>query len=56
MRFQYPEITDYGSIADHTFTRCVTGDPVVFNDNSPPPKDYKTCELDKFGECSCGTS
>lgn len=52
MRFQYPEITDHGSIADHTFTRCAD----AIGSDPPPAKDWKTCELDKFGECSCGTS
>lgn len=40
-----PEITDHGSIAEHTFTRC---------GGSGPPKDFRPFGLDKFGECSEG--
>jgi hypothetical protein len=45
MTYEKPEIVDYGSIADHTFTRCGGVGPKV--------GDFRTCELDKFGECSC---
>jgi hypothetical protein len=45
MKYEKPEIADYGSIADHTFTRCGGVGPKV--------GDFRTCELDKFGECSC---
>lgn len=46
MRFEYPTITDHGSIADHTFERCDTGT------GEWPPKDWQTHPHDKFGECS----
>ena len=46
MRFEYPTITDHGSIADHTFSRCDTGT------GDWPPKDWQTHPHDKFGECS----
>lgn len=56
MKFQYPTITDHGSIADHTFTRCNPSGAHEYNGNPPPPKTYITsCELDKFAECSCGS-
>ena len=45
-----PGIVDYGSIAEHTFTRCGGYDP---------PKDYPfppSYHLDKFNECSAITT
>lgn len=48
-RFETPEIFDYGSIADHTFTRSKEG-PCGQPD---PPKDWRPCKLDKFCEWSC---
>lgn len=50
MHYTAPLVVDYGSIADHTFTRC--SDATGGGDD--PPKDYQICEHDKFGECSCG--
>lgn len=46
MRYEAPTITDLGSIAEHTFTRC---------GGSGPPKDLD-CQFakDKFGEASSG--
>lgn len=52
MRFEPPTITDHGSIAEHTFTRCAGGNPVP----GAPPKDTEDFGLDKFGECSSGHS
>jgi hypothetical protein len=48
--YEKPSITDLGSIAEHTFTRCATGDPVP----GAPPKDFQDFPLDKHGECSSG--
>jgi hypothetical protein len=48
MRYNAPLVVDFGSIAEHTFTRC---DP---NDGYHAPKDWQICEYDKFAECSCG--
>lgn len=48
MRYNAPLVVDYGSIAEHTFTRCPGG-----NSEADMPKDYQVCEHDKFGECSC---
>lgn len=45
MRYEKPEIVDYGSIADHTFTRC--------GGIGPKLGDFRSCELDNFQECSC---
>lgn len=44
VRYEKPVVIDYGSISEHTFTRC-GGDE--------HPKDWQTCALDKFDECSC---
>lgn len=44
-RWAEPEITDHGSIAQHTFTRC---------GGTGPPKDHRIFGLDTFGECSEG--
>ena len=52
MKYEKPTITDYGSIARHTFTRCPSGDPVA----GAPPKDWQDFPTDKFGECSSGHS
>jgi hypothetical protein len=49
MAYEKPAIIDYGSIADHTFYRCVGGNP-----SAEKPKDLNVCEHDKHGECSCG--
>jgi len=43
-------LIDYGSIAEHTFTRCDTAEDRA----GAPPKDHITCAHDKHGECSCG--
>lgn len=51
MRFEYPAITDHGSIADHTFYRCASGTGVEGVD---PPKDTREFLHDNFGECSEG--
>ena len=51
MRYNAPLVVDYGSIAEHTFTRCPGG-----NSEADMPKDYQVCEHDKFGECSCGAT
>ncbi len=48
MKYEIPTVTDFGSIAEHTFTRCDTAT------GTWPKKDWMTCEHDKFGECSCG--
>lgn len=50
MEFRPPTVTDFGSIAAHTFTRCstATGGP------DAPPKDHEDFPHDKFGECSSG--
>jgi hypothetical protein len=52
MRYETPVVTDFGSIAEHTFTRCDTASGGA----GAPPKDWMTCEHDKFGECSCGST
>lgn len=49
MNFEYPTITDHGSIAEHTFFRCSSGNP-----DSSKPKDFRDFGTDKFGECSEG--
>jgi hypothetical protein len=47
LTYDSPAITDYGSIAAHTFTRC--GGPA-----GGPPKDSRDVphHIDMFGECS----
>ncbi len=49
MKYEKPTITDHGSIAKHTFTRCDTAMPVG---DVRPPKDRDNFPLDKHGECS----
>lgn len=49
MKFEHPEIIDHGSIADHTFFRCDSGNP-----DASIPKDFRDFGTDKFGECSSG--
>ena len=50
MRYEVPSVRDFGSIAGHTFTN--TGQvPGV----GPKGKDWRTCDLDKFDEESCGS-
>ena len=44
--YSVPKIVDYGSIAEHTFTRC--GGTHVPKDHPYPPLYH----LDKFNECS----
>jgi hypothetical protein len=49
MRYHSPAVVDYGSIADHTFSRC--------NPNAPeeiPPKDSADVphHIDNHLECS----
>jgi hypothetical protein len=44
--YEAPQVFDYGSIAEHTFTRC---------GGTHAPKDYPyppNYHLDKFNECS----
>ena len=50
MRYETPRVIDFGSIAEHTFTRCddSTGGETA------PPKDPNIFGHDKFGECSSG--
>lgn len=48
MKFERPTIIDHGSIAEHTFLRCPSGE------GDWPPKDYRDFPLDKHGECSEG--
>lgn len=50
MNYEAPKVTDHGSIADHTFFRCESGDPTDW----APPKDFRDFPTDKFGECSSG--
>jgi hypothetical protein len=45
-----PEIIDYGSISDHTFTRSL---PAAACGAKDPPKDMQPCRLDKFCEWTC---
>jgi hypothetical protein len=49
VRYEKPKVTDYGSIAEHTFTRCDT----ATGGSGAPPKDYIICGHDNHGECSC---
>lgn len=49
IQFEQPTVTDHGSIADHTFFRCETGD-----ETADMPKDFRVFPVDKFGECSSG--
>jgi len=51
-RYETPAVVDFGSIADHTFTRCGgTGKPGHAN---VPPKDFPWVphHIDGHGECS----
>lgn len=50
MHFRAPTVTDFGSIAGHTFTRC---NPLGASADAPP-KDEIAFPQDKFGECSSG--
>jgi hypothetical protein len=45
MQYTTPLVEDFGSIADHTFSRCYGG--------NGPPKDWQICGTDKHGDCSC---
>jgi hypothetical protein len=49
MKYEKPVVVDFGSIAEHTFTRCegATGGA------GAPPKDEIICGHDNHGECSC---
>jgi hypothetical protein len=51
MTYEAPRVIDYGSIAEHTFTRCegATG-------SDTPPKDFMICDHDNHGECSCANT
>lgn len=49
IEFAQPTITDHGTIAEHTFTRCSGG-----NEDASMPKDWRDFPLDRFGECSSG--
>lgn len=51
--YKTPRLIEYGSIADRTLGRAggCTGEP----NEGCPPKDFNACELDKFGEYSCGS-
>lgn len=48
MKFEAPRLVHYGSIAEHTFSRCDSGT------GDFPPKDHREFPHDKFGECSDG--
>ena len=53
--FEKPRIEDFGSIAEHTFTRCGgTGYTGPGTAPAAPPKDFPWVpnKLDNFGECS----
>jgi hypothetical protein len=52
VRYEKPKVTDFGSIAEHTFTRCDTAE----DRPGAPPKDFVTCAHDNHGECSCHTT
>ena len=43
MKYEKPTITDHGSIAEYTYTRC---------GGEHAPKDFRDFPTDKFGECS----
>jgi len=49
VRYEAPTVVDFGSIADHTFTRCATAVGLP----GSPPKDTMLCKHDNIGECSC---
>ena len=44
MKYERPDIRDFGSLADHTFSGA-----------DAPRKDTRICTKDKFGEESCPT-
>lgn len=49
MKYEAPRVLHLGSIAEHTFTNCSTGNPVP----GAPGKDNRPLNtFDKFGECS----
>jgi hypothetical protein len=48
--FEYPMVVDHGSITEHTFSRCASGNP----EPGAPPKDFRDFPQDSFGECSSG--
>ena len=50
IKYEKPTVTDRGSIAKHTFTRCPSGTGGA----GDPPKDWQDFPPDKFGECSSG--
>jgi hypothetical protein len=50
MRYEPPKVKDHGSIIEHTFYRCASGNP----EPGAPPKDWQDFPLDKHGECSSG--
>jgi hypothetical protein len=59
IRFEEPTIQDFGSIAQHTFTRCNPSAPPTYVDkhgnvHQTPQKDfiYVPHHIDNFGECS----
>lgn len=53
MRYEIPDVTDFGSIADHTFTRCNPGGALP--GGPPGGKDPNPIYgYDKFQECSSG--
>jgi len=47
MTFERPKVTDHGSIVEHTFYRCPSGNP-----GATIPKNTQDLLTDKFGECS----
>lgn len=55
LRYEAPEVADFGSIAEHTFTVC---NPQGARPDTPggniPPKGplSPTTHFDKFNECS----
>lgn len=58
MKYETPTVMDHGSIAEHTFTRAGGGsnDPDMCQGAANPPKDWRECKLDCFGEYSCPSS
>ena len=48
MRYETPTVTDFGSVAAHTFVHTNSQGHVTH-------KDHIVCETDKFGEYSCGS-
>jgi hypothetical protein len=49
VRYERPEIVDYGSITDHTFSRCNPSAPAPIPPKGPADVPH---HIDKFLECS----